>query len=40
VHRQPGLDGYRDKTEIAPDQELVPDFAPALAVTLGALQLI
>jgi Uma2 family endonuclease len=40
VHRRPGIDGYQDKPEIAPGQALVPDFAPTLAVTLGALQLI
>jgi Uma2 family endonuclease len=40
VHRRPGIDGYRDKPEIAPGQALVPDFAPTLAVTLGVLQLI
>jgi Uma2 family endonuclease len=40
VHRRPGLDGYQDKPEIAPNQALVPDFAPGLAVTLGALELI
>jgi Uma2 family endonuclease len=40
VHRRPGIHGYQDKSEIAPNQALVPDFAPALAVTLGALELI
>jgi Uma2 family endonuclease len=40
IHRRPGLNGYADKPEIAADQPLVPDFAPALAVTLGALELI
>ena len=40
VHRRPGIDGYRDKPEIAPDRALVPDFAPGLAVTLGTLELI
>ncbi len=40
VHRRPGIDGYQDKPEVAPDQALVPAFAPTLAVTLGALQLI
>src|SRR5262245_10531406 len=40
VHRRPGLAGSRDKPEIAPDQALVPDFAPGLAVTLGTLELI
>lgn len=39
VHRRPGIDGYQDKPEIAPDQELVLDFAPALAVTLGTLKM-
>jgi Uma2 family endonuclease len=40
VHRSPGLEGYRDKPEVAADERLEPDFAPALAVTLGALDLI
>ena len=40
VHRRPGVDGYQDKPEIAPDQALLPDFAPGLAVTLGGLELI
>jgi Uma2 family endonuclease len=40
VHRRPGIDGYQEKPEIAPDQALAPDFAPALAVTLGTLELI
>jgi Uma2 family endonuclease len=40
VHRRPGLDGYQDKPEIAPNRVLVPDFAPGLAVTLGTLELI
>jgi Uma2 family endonuclease len=40
VHRRPGLDGYQDKPKIPPDQALVPDFAPALSVALGALELI
>lgn len=40
VHRRPGIEGYQDKPEIDPDQAVTPDFAPALAVTLGALQLI
>ena len=40
VHRRPGIDGYQDKPEIAPDQLLAPEFAPGLAVTLGALDLI
>jgi len=40
VHRQPGLEGYQDKREVAAHEELVPDFARSLAVSLGALQLI
>jgi Uma2 family endonuclease len=40
VHRRPGLEGYREKGEVAAHGELVPDFAPALAVTLGALELV
>jgi Uma2 family endonuclease len=40
VHRRPGLNGYQEKPEVPADQTLVPEFAPALAVTLGALELI
>jgi Uma2 family endonuclease len=40
VHRRPGLDSYQDKPEVQPHQPLVPDFAPPLAVTLDALELI
>jgi len=40
VHRRPGLEGYQDKREVASNDALVPDFAPSLAVTLGALDLI
>jgi Uma2 family endonuclease len=40
VHRRPGIDGYQDKPEIPAHEPLVPDFAPALSVTLGALDLI
>jgi Uma2 family endonuclease len=40
VHRSPGLEGYRDKREVAAHEPLVPEFAPSLAVTLGALDLI
>src|SRR5262245_52809308 len=31
VHRRPGLDGYQEKTEVATEAALVPDFAPPLA---------
>jgi Uma2 family endonuclease len=40
VHRNPGLEGYREKRDVAAHHELVPDFAPSLAVSLGALDLI
>jgi Uma2 family endonuclease len=40
VHRSPGLEGYQDKREVGAHEELLPDFAPSLAVTLGALDLI
>ena len=40
VHRRPGLDGYEEKPEIPAHERLVPDFAPPLAVTLSALDLI
>src|SRR5215475_1788457 len=40
VHRLPGLEGYKDKREVAPHAALVPEFAPSLAVTLGTLELI
>jgi Uma2 family endonuclease len=40
VHCRPGIDGYRDKPEFAPDRALVPDFTPGLAITLGTLELI
>jgi Uma2 family endonuclease len=40
VHRRPGLDGYQDKPEVQPREQLVPDFAPPLAVALDALELI
>jgi len=40
MHRRPGIEGYQDKREVAAHEELVPDFAPSLAVTLAALKLI
>ncbi len=40
VHRSPGLEGYQDKHEVGAREQLLPDFAPSLAVTLGALDLI
>ncbi|MGO8953668.1 MAG: Uma2 family endonuclease [Rhodomicrobium sp.] len=39
VHRNPSLTGYTSMIDLALDQELVPDFAPELAVTLSELQL-
>jgi Uma2 family endonuclease len=35
VHRQLSVNGYAFASEIGPDAELVPEFAPELAVTLG-----
>ena len=40
VHRRPGIDGYQDKPEVPAQEQLVPDFAPPLAVTLARLELI
>jgi len=39
VLRHPGLEGYREHLEHADTQELVPAFAPGLAVTLSRLEL-
>lgn len=40
IHRRPGIEGYEDRTIVAPDQILTPGFAPALAVSLVTLQLV
>ena len=40
VHRRPGIEGYEEKRLVPPDGELVPDFAPELAVHLGQLELV
>ena len=40
IRRRPGLDGYVEKLLVPPDAELVPDFAPELAVKLGDLELV
>jgi Uma2 family endonuclease len=37
---QPGIDGYKVTKIIGPDETLVPDFAPELAVKLSELELI
>jgi Uma2 family endonuclease len=39
THRQPGSNGYATVQDFGPDQRLVPSAAPALAVTLGTLDL-
>jgi Uma2 family endonuclease len=39
IHRKPSLTGYRDMADYAADRQLVPAFAPELAVTLGELEL-
>lgn len=39
IHRRPAPDGYHTLIECAPDETLVPDAMPALAVTLGELPL-
>ena len=39
IHREPSPEGYRDMADYASDQQLVPAFAPELAVTLGELEL-
>ncbi|WP_210206894.1 Uma2 family endonuclease [Rhodoplanes serenus] len=39
IHRSPGPDGYTAVTDCAADVPLVPEQAPALAVTLAALEL-
>ncbi len=39
IHRLPSLTGYQDLIDLPGDQELVPAFAPELAVTLASLDL-
>jgi Uma2 family endonuclease len=39
IHRDPGPEGYRSVFEAGPDQEVVPQAEPALAVVLGRLEL-
>ena len=39
IHRQPSLTGYQSLLDLGSDQELVPAFAPELAVTLSQLEL-
>ena len=39
VHRQPADAGYRDVIEVAANQQLVPQAAPELAITLADLNL-
>ncbi len=39
IHREPSPEGYRDIIDLAPDQALLPLFAPELAVTLSELEL-
>lgn len=39
IHRSPTATGYRSIIERAPDEPLVPEKLPALAVTLSALEL-
>jgi len=39
IHRQPAADGYRSVVALPKDERLVPLAAPALAVTLGELEL-
>jgi Uma2 family endonuclease len=39
IHRDPSPEGYRDILDLGPADELVPLFAPELAVTLRALEL-
>jgi len=39
IHRDASPDGYRYKCDFAPDDRLVPQLMPALAVTLSELDL-
>jgi Uma2 family endonuclease len=40
IHRDPRHESYQETREVAPDELLVPEFAPALGVALGTLELI
>ena len=40
IYRVPGIEGYTDTYDVAPEATLVLEFAPALAVSLDALELI
>jgi hypothetical protein len=39
IHRDPGPDGYSYKKKFRPNQRLVPQAAPPLAVTLAELKI-
>ena len=39
VHREPAPSGYRSVVTVPPDQRLVPQAAPELAVALAELEL-
>jgi Uma2 family endonuclease len=39
IHRKPTLTGYQSAVDLSAGQTLVPELAPALAVTLSALEL-
>jgi len=39
IHRNAMPEGYRSVIEMQPDQQLVPQVTPALAVVLGNLEL-
>lgn len=39
IHRESSPAGYQFTLDLTPDQKLVPDFAPELAVTLSGLDL-
>ena len=39
IHKEPSPQGYLDFVDLGPDAELVPAFAPELAVRLSALEL-
>jgi Uma2 family endonuclease len=39
IHRNPGSEGYAYKKEFGPNDRLVPEVSPALAVTLAELEL-
>lgn len=40
IHRDAGPEGYRSVLEAGPDQQVVPEAEPALAVVLGQLELL